>query len=236
VFSDENTYGLDASRMTADVTGDEMRLTCTGFVWAGGQERAPGRLTATFRRVGTTIEWDAVVEMERPVKTVTTIIRGVPRGPISLAGGGLADRRDNEVLGGYTFGAGDLHGPGSAEAMVTPLAVVQAGEGDFFFLSSLDDRVRPKRFHFQPGERAYRVEAIYEHEAWRNDERVTVPRWRLGRATSFDAAVEPHFAHIERAYRIPTRETRADAPAWMRQVAMVTTLHGMHYTGFIFND
>jgi hypothetical protein len=236
VFTDENTYGLDASRMSADVTGDTMRLTCAGFVWAGGQEKAPGRLTATFRREGTTIEWDAVVEMERPVKTVTAIVRGVPRGQVSLAAGGFSDRRDNEILGGYTFGAGDLHGPGSSEAMVTPLAVVQAGEQDFFFLSSLDDRVRPKRFHFQPGERAYRVEAIYEHDAWRDDRRVTVPRWRLGRATSFDAAVAPHFAHVERAYKLPTFETRADAPAWMRQVAMVTTLHGQHYTGFVFND
>ena len=57
-----------------------MRLTCTGFVWAGGQEKAPGSLVATFRRNGTTIEWDAVVEMARPIKTVTTIIRDVPRG------------------------------------------------------------------------------------------------------------------------------------------------------------
>jgi hypothetical protein len=99
VFTDENTYGLDRSSMTAESSGDEMRLTCTRLVWAGGQEKAPGRLTATFRRAGGTVEWDAVVEMERPVKTVTAIIRGVPRGPISLAAGALADRRDNEVLG-----------------------------------------------------------------------------------------------------------------------------------------
>src|SRR5688572_11402184 len=38
VFTDENTYGLDASRVTADESGDTMRLTCSGFVWAGGQE------------------------------------------------------------------------------------------------------------------------------------------------------------------------------------------------------
>src|SRR6185503_9624435 len=115
VFTDENTYGLDRGALTAEGTADEMRLTGTRFVWAGGQETAPGRLTATFRRRGTTIEWDVVVEMDRPVKTVTTIVRGLPRGQISLSGGGLFDPRDNEILGGYTFGAGDLHGPGSAQ-------------------------------------------------------------------------------------------------------------------------
>src|SRR5512138_630366 len=75
VFTDENTYALDATRLSASETGDTMRLTCTGFVWAGGQEKAPGSLVATFGRTGTTIEWDAVVDMQRPIKTVTTIIR-----------------------------------------------------------------------------------------------------------------------------------------------------------------
>src|SRR5688500_2406330 len=32
VFSDENTYGLDSARTTAEESGDTMRLTCSGFV------------------------------------------------------------------------------------------------------------------------------------------------------------------------------------------------------------
>ena len=236
VFTDENTYGLDASRITASETGDTMRLTCTGFVWAGGQEKAPGSLVAMFKRNGTTIEWDAVVEMPRPIKTVTTIIRGVPRGSIALGGGRLFDPKDNETLGGYTFGAGDLHGPGAATGITTALAVVQASDQDFVSLSSLDTRVRPKRFYFQPGERGYRVEAVYEHDAWRNDTRVTIPAWRIGRATSLDDAVAPHMTHVERAFGLEPWDTRRDVQPWMRNIAMVTTLHGMHYTGFMFND
>jgi len=236
VFTDENTYGLDASHITASETGDTMRLTCTGFVWAGGQEKAPGSLVATFKRNGTTIEWDAAVEMQRPIKTVTTIVRDVPRGSISLGGGRLFDPKDNETLGGYTFGAGDLHGPGAASGITTALAVVQASDQELVSLSSLDTRVRPKRFHFQPGERGYRVEAVYEHDAWRNDARLTVPAWRIGRATSLDDAVAPHMAHVERAFALQPWETRPDVQPWMRNIAMVTTLHGMHYTGFMFND
>ena len=236
VFTEENTYGLDASKITATESGDTMRLSCTGFVWAGGQEKAPGSIVATFRRNGSTIEWDAAVEMQRPIRTITTIIRDVPRGNISLAGGNPFETRDNETLGGYTFGAGDLHGPGAANGMTTAFAAVQAGDQDFFSLSSLDDRVRPKRFYFQPGERGYRVELIYEHDAWRNDTRVTSPKWRVGRATTLDDAIAPHMAHVERAYSLPAWETRTDMQPWMRNIAMVTTLHGMHYTGFMFND
>jgi hypothetical protein len=120
--------------------------------------------------------------------------------------------------------------------MATPLAVVQPSDNEFVYLSTLDDKVRPKRFYFQPGENAFRVEAIYEHDAWRFDNRVQVPTWRLGRASSLEAAIAPHMAHIEHAFQLVPWETRSDVPTWMRDVAMVTTLHGMHYTGFIFND
>jgi hypothetical protein len=237
VFTEENAYGLDRSKMTAELNGTSMKLTCTGFVWAGGQQTAKGSLVANFRKTGDVIEWDAVVEMnDHPVKTISTLIRGVPRGTLSFGNGAFSDPRDGELLAGYPFGGGDLHGPGAANGMTTPLAVVQINPQNFLYISSLDDRVRPKRFYFQPGERSYKVEAVYEHDGWKNDHRVALPRWRMGRTTSLDAAVQPHFEHLERAYSIPSWETRTDVPAWFRETAMVTTLHGMHYTGYMFND
>jgi hypothetical protein len=247
VFTDENTYSLDIAGMKASGSGDTMQLTADGFVWAGGQEKAPGKLIATFRKTGSTIEWDIVAEMNRPIKTVTTVIRDVPRGTIGVGGtppanpsvaagrGGGASPADNDVFAGYTFGAGDLHGAMTPASMTTPIAVVQAGDADFLYLTTLDDQVRPKRYYFQAGEKAYRAEAIYEHGAWREDKRVVVPRWRLGHATTFEAAMQLHMEHIETAFRLPAWETRTDVPAWMRDIAMVTTLHGMHYTGFMFN-
>jgi hypothetical protein len=221
--------------MVARGTGDALELTCDRLVWAGGQEHAPGSVTVTFSRKGTTIEWDVVAGADRPIKTVTTVIRDVPRGLVSVGGGALTDTRDGDLLGGYTFGAGDLHNFG-VTSMTTPVAVVQASEQDFLYLTTLDDRVRPKRYYFEAGERAFRTEAIYEHDAWRNDTRVSVPRWRLGHASSFEAAMQPHMEHVEQAFGLQPWETRSDVPPWMRQLALVTTLHGMHYTGFIFND
>jgi hypothetical protein len=233
VFTDENTYGLDRAAMKVDGNGDALTLTCDRLVWAGGQQTAPGRLTATLRRTGAAIEWDAVVEMERPVKSVTTIVRGVPRGHVSFGAGGFRDPHDDEMLAGYAFGAGDLNGPGGS--MSTPLLMIQT-PGDVFYVSSLDARMRPKRFYLAPGETSYRVEAVYEHDAWREDKRVSVPAWRLGRVATEQDAVAPHMRHIENAFGLKSWETRTDVPAWMRNLAMVTTLHGMHYTGYMFND
>jgi hypothetical protein len=236
VFTAENAYGLDRSKMRADITGNSMLLVCERFVWAGGQDTERGLLIANFARNGDTISWDAVVTMDRPIKTISTLIRGVPRGSLSFGNGSFFDPRENEILAGYPFGGGDLHGPGAAQGMSTPLAVIQTDPQHFLYISSRDKHVRPKRFYFQPGERGYKVEAIHEHDGWRNDTKVQVPEWRIGRTTTIDAAVTPHFDHLEQAYEIPSWETRTDVPDWFRTTALVTTLHGMHYTGYMFND
>jgi hypothetical protein len=174
--------------------------------------------------------------MAKAIKTVTTVIRDVPRGKVSFGGGALDDPGDGDRLGGYIFGAGDLPGAETPRSMTTPVAIIQAVDDDFLYFTMRDTRVRPKRYYFQGGPQRFRAEADNEHDGWRNDTRIVVPRWKLGHASTFEGAMAPHMAHIEKAFALQPWETRADVPAWMRNVAMVTTLHGMHYTGFIFND
>ncbi len=235
VFTGENTYGLDARQLTAQRTADGLTITCTGLVWAGGQQTAHGRVTAQVRKQGDAIEWDVTAQMDQPVKTVTTVIRGVPRGKIST-GGDPFDPRDDELLFGYPFSAGDLFGGNTARGLSTPLVMVQRGEGDFVVLSSLDNQVRAKRFYFQPGEQGYRVEAVFEAEGWKAQNTVRVPTWRLGKAASVDAAAQAHYSHLEQAYHLQPWETRPDLPDWARRTGLVLSLHGMHYTGYVFND
>jgi hypothetical protein len=238
VFSRENVYGLDASAMTATAAPDGagLEVTATGFVWAGGQERAPGRLSARLRTDGEALLCDVTVQLDQPIKAVTTVVRGVARGKLSSGGSEPFDPHDDEVLWGYPFGAGDLFGGNTAWGMGTPLTVVQTGDQAFTALSSLDDRVRAKRFFFQPGEHGYRIELVHEVEGWLDLRQVQVPAWRIARATTLEAAVAPHYAHLEQVYRLPRWDSRPDVPGWLRRTALVVTLHGMHYTGYVFND
>ena len=57
VFTFENCYGLDRERMAVTATADGVHLLCTGLVWAGGQQKAPGKLEAQIRRSGSFVEW-----------------------------------------------------------------------------------------------------------------------------------------------------------------------------------
>jgi hypothetical protein len=236
VFTDENAYALDPAKMTATSTGDAMIITANGFTWAGGQEKAAGSLTARFRKVGANIEWDATVEMTQPVKTVSAIIRGIPRGVVGFGGAGRGTPNDNEILVGYPFSGGDLFGGNSAGGMGTPLAIVTAPDGSCVSIGTLDTMVCTKRFFFQPGEQGYRVEAIAEAPAWNQQKRWQVPGWRIMRTASGDAAAQAHYDYLDRTYHLKKWDERTDVPDWMRKVALVTTMHGQHFTGYIFND
>ena len=235
VFTRENAYGLDARQLTAQRTAAGMDIACSGLVWAGGQQSAPGRVTVSLRKREDAVEWDVTVQMSQPIKSVTTVIRGVPRGKIST-GGEPFDPRDDELLFGYPFSGGDLFGANTARGLSTPLVIVQRGDRDYVFLSSLDDRVRAKRFYFQPGEQGYRVEAVFEAEGWKDQTTLRTPTWRLGRSATVDDAMQAHYSNLERAYHLEPWETRRDLPDWARRTALVVSLHGMHYTGYVFND
>ena len=95
------------------------------------------------------MRWPSWIIRSRPSRH---IVRGVPRGQVSFGGGGFTDLRDGEILAGYPFGGGDLHGPGAANGMTTPLLMVQVSPSDILYISALDDRVRPKRFYLAPGD------------------------------------------------------------------------------------
>jgi hypothetical protein len=190
-------------------------------------------LQATFSPSGDALEWQATASMSQPVKSVTAVIRGIPRGRVSAAGASPTDPRDSELLFGYPFSAGDLN---TAAGLTTPFVAVVQEDGGCTYISSRDDRVRAKRVYMQPGESGYRVEAVFETAGWTRQNEVQVPTWRIGRAAQLETAVRDHYAHVERAYRIQKMDVRPDAPPRMRDMALALTLHGMHYTGYVFND
>ena len=234
IYTFENAYAMDGDLMTvADTPDGGIELTCTGLAWAGGQEKTPAHLTARFRRNGTFIEWDIFASMDQPIKSVAAIVRDVPRGKMSAGGGTFFDTRDDEILLGYPFGGGALN---TARGMESPLAVIQQGDHDFFFLSVLDDKVRANRFYFQPGEKGYRVELIYEHEGWQKSNFFQSPTWRAGHKQTAEDAFRPHYEHVEKTFKIPEWEKREDVPAWFRKIDLALAIHGAHWTGYIFND
>lgn len=224
----ENVYALDPELAHVARTDGDVTLVAEGLLGCGGQVKVPGRLTVRFSRSDSSgVQWQARAEMNLPVKSVTSVVRGLPRGALSVSCGKYLEGNDDERIFEY---------PQLFGGMSTPLVMLKAADGRLFELAARQDAVRPARFFFQPGPDGYRVELIHEQEGWVSSPTVTTCLWRVGRVASYEAAAKAHFAHVERVYGIQPWQTRKDAPSWMRDIRLVVALHGAHWTGFIYND
>src|SRR2546428_7411312 len=107
VFTRENAYALDASAMTAEGSADALSLIATRLLGAGGQERAAGRVSARLRRDGDASFCDVTAALDQPIKAVTTVVRGVPRGTAPSRGGAPLHPHDHAGLRGEPLRGGD---------------------------------------------------------------------------------------------------------------------------------
>ncbi len=224
----ENNYGIDPALVSVERSDDRLVLTARGLTWAGGTRKRAGSLIATLERTPTgAIEWQVAATLDIPIKSVKTIVRGLPRGRISSSAGGWVDLGENEQVFEY---------PALMGGMATPLVAIEGRDQRVWGISALQSEVRPARFAFFPGADGYKVELLYEQAGWDRSNSVTTCRWRIAAATDFAGVARPHFDAVEKAWRIPKLRERTDAPDWVKHVALVLSLHGEHYTGYVFND
>src|SRR5262249_13740816 len=145
VFTYENTYAMDATKMRTSPAGGAVSIACDGLVWAGGQQKANGKVTLRVQRAnedvshstpkaeGTTL--NAKVEIDQPIRAVSIVVRGIPRGQISGGGTPFSNPGDSELLFGYPFSGGDLFGNVVNSGLTTPLVLIQENATSCFFIS-----------------------------------------------------------------------------------------------------
>ncbi len=228
LISFENNYAIDPALVTVTRTAERLRLVATGLTFAGGTRKRAGGLVAELSRTASgAIEWQVRTTFDLPVKAVKTIVRGLPRGRLSVGVDGWRDTGDNEEIFEY---------PALMGGMATPMVAIEGKDGRVWGLSALQTEVRPARFAFFPGPDGYKVELLYEQAGWDRRGDVTTCKWRIVAAPDIAKVAAAHFATVEKAYDLPAFATRKDAPAWAKSIALVLSLHGEHWTGFVFND
>jgi hypothetical protein len=230
VFTTEGVYGLDPERTVFD----GVRLTATQLQVLGGQRHAPGRLEAAVSVEDGAVSWGLDAHADASVKGVKLLLRELPLHleggfwtPTTAASAAVAPRDGKPVLLTYPW-----------DSWQTPWAC--AGEGPGVVLAVRDEIVRPKRLY------AYRphwtagpvVEIVVDELATRRSPRFAAPEIRLHRcedAAEIRADFEEHLDWLEAAFRLVRWEERADVPVWADDLDLVVTLHGQHWTGFVFN-
>lgn len=232
LFTRENVYAPSPAAMHVSEEGGVLTLTCDRLTWAGGRETSEGRIVARIRQDGDAIVWDAEADHAQPIKALTAVVRGLPRGKLCPGADGFTDYKDDAALFQYPHPI--WNGWNFTDTIPFPCVVLDAGDSHWL-VDSLDAQVRPKRWYFQPGPDGYRLELVVEEKGYRWGPHFACPPWRIARAPSNDAAFERHRASREQLLGLVPWERRTDVPDWLREVALVVSLHGTHWTGYVFN-
>lgn len=234
VITFENTYGINGERSTCSETADGWSVHASGLTWAGGQEHAPGSvgLDATRLSDGDGIQIAARATHGETIRCVKIILSGLPEATL------LARKWDEEEVTpeGVLYQYPGYLKFGSTSTIQTPLVFLKLSTGNgYIALRSLDDRVRCKRVAVYRRDGGTVVELIHEEDARQMTGLVEIPAWHIERTDDPATVVQTHAAHIARVHQMVPWDARTDVPAWAREVTLVAAIHGMHWSGYIFN-
>ncbi len=221
VITFENTYGLPPAEIVRD--GDDASVSAPHLTWAGGQREAAGNATLDVRRTDDGIEAAVAAAMPQRIRCTKLTVSGLPDGEL------LGHRWSRQPV---TRGGTTVHYPATTH---TALVFIDRGDGEHLYFESLDDRVRAKRFAIMRRDDGIAVELIHEDAAYEMTGETRTPPWRIGRTRDPAAIVRRHDAHVAAAFGIEPWESRADVPTWARDISLVVALHGMHWSGYVFN-
>lgn len=215
VFTAVNGYGLDPA--SGQPRGGGVRARCAQL---GQQRSAPGEVDVSVDLDGGAVVWSVRVRHEEPVKAVKLLLAGLP------ADGWWAPNTGPAALGAPFR----LDYPGPSWA--TPWAAA-----DGVCLSVRDRQVRRTtlRVGRPPRSDHPTVEVLHRPAAADRAATCEVPPIRLRETADPQPDLDEHLSFVERAHGLVPWERRTDVPGWLRETALVVTLHGQHWTGHVFN-
>jgi hypothetical protein len=214
----ENLYGIDPARTRVEGGAERAAIRAEGLRWAGGSEPAEGLLELRVVREGPA-RWrlSARGEAPAPLRCLKLLLRDLDP---------LADVPTHGELLTY---------PGRLPA---PIARFRCGSRTVGVRAE-DPLVRGKRFAAyaeRVGALAGRgvLELIHEAAAPDFSPALEAPPFAVAMDDAAGALEREHEAFLAEAHGLRPWEERSDVPDWARDLRLVVTLHGMHWTGRVF--
>ncbi|MBN1202484.1 MAG: hypothetical protein JXJ20_11555 [Anaerolineae bacterium] len=230
VITLENVYGLDPDGLEIRESEQDWQLNCSGMRFAGGQQHSPGRVTVKITR-GAGDALKILIDASTPhkIRAVKILLRGFT----SLALLDLLDQAPDvpteQAIKRYP---NDLR---------IPLIAALTEDGVLIGARCHDPQARAKRFavyqeRMGPLAGTYTLECIHEEDARHFDTHIHVPDWIIERSIDLPTFRGGYLAFAERELGLVPWAQRQDMPPWTRDIRLVLTLHGMHWTGYVFNS
>lgn len=234
IFTYENVYGIDPDRTELKTEGDRAMVTARGLTWAGGREKfegGGGGAMLLIEKTESGLRFKVEAAHKEKIRAVKVTIHG-------LKGESVTSDHSKDLTfpwGGIVF---DYPRWDYENMLKMPIVFLRDGDSYTYF-SAKDEEVSPKRFAFRPREgeeNIVDVELIYEAPATHSGEIIDTAPWDMGITTDPRVEAEKFMDWVADAYDIGPFDTRPDLPQWMREISLVLSIHGMHFSGYIFNN
>jgi hypothetical protein len=226
VFSVENVYGIDPERTELKVEGDRAILTARGLTWAGGAERCEGGAMLLVERTDSGLKFKVDAAHREKLRAAKVIVRGQKGKTVTSD-----HSADFPIMpDGMTFDY-----PHWNIFMLKMPIVFLKGDKGYVSFSAHDEEVTPKRFSFIPRGEHVDVELIYEAPATRFSTALATAAWEMVQVDDPAAHAARFLDEAAKTYGFGPFETRPDVPGWTKEIALVLSIHGMHFSGYVFN-
>ncbi|HEY8588495.1 MAG TPA: hypothetical protein VIL55_02970 [Naasia sp.] len=231
IFTTGNGYGLDASTASAvEVDSDTWRHSFERYSRLGQQRTAgPGPVSVMVRRHGSRWTFDIEATAGEPIKSAKLILRGLPAEQLDRGWWSPASPREHRQ-----------HPPLQWNYPSAGWATRWAATGGIT-LAVDSPIVAGAVLHVATPSYAesQEVEVVHAVPATQWSTSIVAPtiRLQIGR-TDADARADltVHQERVARAFGLVDWDDRADVPSWARELEVVVTLHGQHWTGHVFHD
>lgn len=227
IYTTENTFGMAADRVQRkQQAGGRIEVHASQLAWAGQQERAPGSIDVLAEPDGDKLSITLRATAKTPIRGSKLILYDLPGDRAAWSMDGVLRRVTKE---------GSLYQYPSWSAGLPVWYVGSSARGGLVF-SSLDYQPRPKRFAVYRGQKGTNVELIYEEDARHWTTALETPAWEIRSGHTLEEGIESRLAYLEAKTGLKKWEDRTDTPGWVRDISLVVSIHGMHWSGYIFND
>lgn len=228
---DENTYSLHAANLLRSQVGNAIAFNASALSSAGQQQQVPGTCELRILKQGDRFLVTATAQTEKQqVRAIKLILHNLPAGRVGFTSFESVRNLQPVPVESLALSYPTYQGGAPVWSLAT------RGDRGWTF-SSLDVTARQRRFVASPEhDGRTRIELIFEQDARHWSDNFTIPAWELRPNATLDEALADRCTLLERDAGLVPWERRSDVPGWVHDIGLVVTLHGMHWSGYIFND
>jgi hypothetical protein len=239
VLTTGNVYDIDRfDRVQQD---GRTLFSAQELSYGEGSGVVPASFEVTFWQRSDGVSWQSKAGHSEPIKGIKVFVESFPTGTIITAPG--LRRELPEGLGRcyvYPNGSHPIRERGGETGIVPATGPVPGLSAQFVLVENPEETIcirsdecppRFKRFWFYRVGDGIEVHLYSEENACQRGTEYTAPQWHIDRVASYREAVDAYVTWMEGAFGLVPFDERPDVPDWLREIALVTILHGVSSDG-----